>query len=71
MASSSSAADGRGTSPTRGATSTPLSYIRVPKDLLLDLRDTPLAVGIYTLIMRLVHVGGNPFLVYMVSGRPV
>src|SRR5262249_44384578 len=39
---------------------TEFHYTSVPRGLLLDLRDTPLAIGIYTLIMRLVLVAKAP-----------
>jgi hypothetical protein len=39
---------------------TQFPYTSVPRGLLLDLRDTPLAIGIYTLIMRLVLVAKAP-----------
>ena len=38
-------------------------YSAVPRHLLLDLRDTPLAIGIYTLMMRLVTATKAPLLI--------
>ncbi len=38
-------------------------YIAVPRTLLLDLRDSPLAVGIYALMMRLVTATKAPLLI--------
>ena len=38
-------------------------YIAVPRHLLLDLRDNPLAIGIYALMMRLVTATKAPLLI--------
>ncbi len=48
---------------TRTAKAIQFYYITVPRHLLLDLRDNPLAIGIYALMMRLVTATKAPLLI--------
>ena len=48
---------------TRTAKAIQFYYIAVPRHLLLDLRDNPLAIGIYALMMRLVTATKAPLLI--------